>query len=55
MFAKIFDVNPEKACFVAIPKMSESGRKLATLYKIDLIEAKNQTAAIEALKACTVQ
>jgi len=52
MFAKIFDATPEKACLVAIPKMSESARKLATLYKIDLIEAKNQSAAIEALKAC---
>jgi transcription elongation factor Elf1 len=55
MFAKIFDVNPEKACLVAIPKMSESGRKLAALYKIDLIEAKNHTEAIESLKACVAQ
>lgn len=55
MFAKIFDADPEKACLVAIPKMSENGRKLATLYKIDLIEAKDQTAAIEALKACVAQ
>jgi hypothetical protein len=52
MFAKIFDANPEKACLVAIPEMSESGRKLATLYKIDLIEAKDQNSVIEALKAC---
>ena len=55
MFAKIFDVTPEKACLVAIPKMSENGRKLSALYKIDLIEAKNQIAAIEALKACVAQ
>jgi transcription elongation factor Elf1 len=52
MFAKIFDADPEKACLVAIPRMSENGRKLATLYKINLIEAKNQAAAIEALKTC---
>jgi hypothetical protein len=52
MFAKIFDANPEKAYLVAIPKMSDIGRKLALLYKIDLIEAKDQNAAIEALKAC---
>ena len=52
MFAKIFDANPEKACLVAIPKMTESGRKLSALYKIELIEAKDQNAAIEALKAC---
>jgi transcription elongation factor Elf1 len=52
MFAKIFDATPDRACLVAIPKMSENGRKLASLYKIDLIEAKNQSAAIDSLKAC---
>jgi len=52
MFAKIFDTTPERACLVAIPKMSENGRKLATLYKIDLIEAKDQNSAIDALKTC---
>ena len=52
MFAKIFDVTPDKACLVAIPKMSENGRKLASLYKIDLVEAKDQNTVIEALKAC---
>jgi len=50
MFAKIFDATPDRACLVAIPKMSENGRKLASLYKIDLVEAKNQNMAIEALK-----
>ncbi|PVX24002.1 MAG: hypothetical protein CW691_08975 [Candidatus Bathyarchaeum sp.] len=55
MFAKIFDSNPEKACLVVIPKMSENGRNLAALYKIDLIEAKSQTAAIESLKSCIAQ
>jgi len=50
MFAKIFDATPDRACLVAIPKMSENGRKLASLYKIDLVEAKNQSMAIEALK-----
>ena len=52
MFAKIFDTNPEKACLVAIPKMTENGRNLASLYKIQLIEAKDQNAAMEALKNC---
>lgn len=52
MFAKIFDSNPERACLIAIPKMNENGRKLATLYKIKLIEAQDQNAAIEALKKC---
>jgi len=51
MFAKIYDVSPDKACLVAIPKMSENGRKLAALYKIELIEAKDQNEVIKALKA----
>lgn len=55
MFAKIFDATPDRACLVAIPKMSENGRKLASLYKIDLVEAKNQNMAIEALKACVTE
>jgi transcription elongation factor Elf1 len=52
MFAKIYDVAPDKACLVAIPKMSENGKKLASLYKIELVEAKDQNDAIKALKAC---
>jgi hypothetical protein len=55
MFAKIFDATPDRACLVAIPKMSENGRKLASLYKIDLVEAKNQSMAIDALKACVTE
>jgi len=51
IFAKIFDVSPERAFLVAIPRMSESGKALASLYKIELIEAKDQKEAIEALKA----
>jgi len=51
MFAKVFDVAPNKACLIAIPKMSEDGRRLADLYKIKLIEADDQNAAIEALEA----
>jgi len=52
LFAKIFDAAPDRACLVAIPRMSENGRKLASLYKIDLIEASNQITAIDSLKAC---
>ena len=55
MFAKIFDVTPDLACLIAIPKMSENGRKLASLYKIQLVEGKNQDSAIEALKACVTK
>ncbi len=52
MFAKVFDVTPDRACLIAIPKMSENGDKLAELYNITLIEAKNQNEAIKALEAC---
>ncbi len=52
MFAKIFDATPDKACLVAVPKMSENGRKLASLYKINLVEAKDQNTALAALKSC---
>jgi len=50
LFAKVYDVAPDRACLVAIPKMNESGRKLATLYKINLIEAKDQKEVIKALQ-----
>jgi hypothetical protein len=50
MFAKVYDVTPDKACLIAIPKMVESGKKLADLYNIQLIEAKDQNAAIKALE-----
>jgi len=50
LFAKIYDVAPDKACLIAIPKMNESGKKLATLYKINLIEAKDQKEVIKALQ-----
>jgi len=50
MFAKIYDVSPDKACLVAIPRISENGKKLATLYRIELIEAKDQNEVIRALE-----
>lgn len=52
MFAKVYDVAPNRAYLVAIPKMSENGKRLAALYKIELIEAKDQNEAIKALEAC---
>jgi len=55
MFAKVYDVTPDKACLIAIPKMSENGRKLADLYKIELIEAEDQNAAMKALEASVTQ
>jgi len=51
MFAKVYDSAPDRACLVAIPKMSKDGRRLAELYKIKLIEAKDYKEAIEGLKA----
>ena len=39
MFAKMFDVKPTRAIIVAVPRMSEVGKRLAESYKIDLIEA----------------
>ncbi|NWF87180.1 hypothetical protein HXY32_05165 [Candidatus Bathyarchaeota archaeon] len=49
LFAKTYDVLPESAYLIAIPKMSENGKKMAELYNIKLIEAKNQKEAIKAL------
>jgi transcription elongation factor Elf1 len=51
LFAKIFDVSPERAYLIAIPRLSENGRKMAELYNIKVIEAKNQKEAIKALVA----
>jgi hypothetical protein len=50
LFAKIFDVSPENAYFIAIPKASENGKKMAELYNIKVVEGKNQKEAEEALK-----
>jgi transcription elongation factor Elf1 len=50
LFAKIFDVSPDSAYLIAIPKMSENGKKMAELYNIKVVEAKNQKDAIKALK-----
>jgi thiol-disulfide isomerase/thioredoxin len=49
LFAKIFDVSPDDAYLVALPKMSENGKKMAQLYKIHIIEAKNEKEATKAL------
>jgi len=50
LFAKIFDVSPERAYLIAIPKLGENGKKMAELYKIHAIEAENQEKAIALLK-----
>jgi len=51
MFAKVYDVAPDRACLIAVPKMNENGKRLAALYKIKLIEARDQNEAIKALEA----
>jgi hypothetical protein len=50
LFAKIFDVSPERAYLMAIPKLSDNGKKMTQLYKIHAIEAKNHEEAIASLK-----
>jgi len=50
LFAKIFDVAPGTAYLIAIPKMSENGKKMAELYKIKIIEAENSREAIRKLE-----
>ena len=51
LFAKVFDVTPEKAYLVAVPQLSENGKKMAELYSISVVEAEKQEDAIKALKA----
>ncbi|MEM3774783.1 MAG: hypothetical protein QXX92_07295 [Candidatus Bathyarchaeia archaeon] len=50
MFAKAYDSNIEKAILIAMPKISENGKRLANLYKIRIIEAKNPEEALEKVK-----
>jgi hypothetical protein len=50
LFAKIFDVSPERAYLIAIPELSKNGKKMAELYKIHAIEAENDEEAIASLK-----
>lgn len=52
MFAKVYDVSPDNACLIVIPKISDDGKRLAALYKIKVIEAKSRKEAVERLKTC---
>lgn len=54
MFVKVFDASPDRAYLIAIPKMNDNGKKLAALYNIKLIEAKDQNNAIKSLEASVV-
>lgn len=51
MFAKTFDSAVDKAFLIAIPKISKSGRKLASLYKIHVIEAEKPDKALKKFEA----
>jgi hypothetical protein len=51
LFAKIFDVAPEKAYLIAIPRLNENGKRMAELYNIKVIEAENSKEATKFLKA----
>jgi hypothetical protein len=50
LFAKIYDVSPDSAYLIAIPKVSENGKKMAELYNIQIIEAKSQEEAVKAMR-----
>lgn len=50
LFAKIYDVSPDNAYLIAIPRMSDNGKKMAGLYNIKIIEAKSQKEAVKAVR-----
>ncbi|MCS7114034.1 MAG: hypothetical protein RMJ15_00130 [Nitrososphaerota archaeon] len=50
LFAKIYDVSPESALLVAIPKLSENGNRMAQLYNIKVVEGKDAKEITQALK-----
>jgi len=50
LFAKIYDVSPDAAYLIAIPELSDNGKKVAELYNIQIIEARGQKEAVKALE-----
>ncbi|MDW8039847.1 MAG: hypothetical protein RMJ03_00280 [Nitrososphaerota archaeon] len=50
LFAKMYDVSPENAYLIAVPKLSENAKKMAELYNIKVIEARDAKEVIRALK-----
>jgi hypothetical protein len=50
LFAKIFDVSPGNAYLIAIPRMTENAKKMAELYNIQIVEARNEKELINTLK-----
>jgi len=49
LFAKNFDTGASPSIMIAVPKLSESGKKLAELYKINVIEATDMDEAVTKL------
>ena len=50
LFAKVFDVLPDKAYLIAMPNISGAAKKMADLYSIQVVEAKNPSEAVACLK-----
>jgi predicted Mrr-cat superfamily restriction endonuclease len=48
--AKIFDLKPSSAVFIAIPKLDEAAAKLANSYGITVIEATDIAEAVKQLE-----
>lgn len=49
LYAKILDIKNVKSLLVAVPKMNDEGKRLASVYKIDVIEAKDSDEVLEKL------
>ncbi|MEM3565870.1 MAG: hypothetical protein QXK47_00770 [Candidatus Bathyarchaeia archaeon] len=50
LFAKIYDVAPDSAFLIAIPKLNDNAKKMAELYNIKVIEARDSKEVMKALK-----
>ncbi len=50
LYAKVFDVGPSQTVLVAIPGLTDKAKRLATLYKMSVIEADDSENAAEQLK-----
>ncbi|MBS7615981.1 hypothetical protein KEJ45_02125 [Candidatus Bathyarchaeota archaeon] len=50
LFAKIYDVSPENAYLIAIPKLSENAKKMAELYNIKVVEARDAKEVMKTFK-----
>jgi Thaumarchaeal output domain 1 len=50
LYAKIFDVTPTQAILITIPSAIEKAKRLASLYRIVIIEASNPETAADQMK-----